>query len=256
MSREGKAGADGTYIDDRDGNTYGTVIIGNQCWMRENLKYLPSVSPLAERARFRFWRTNPCVSRVGPYCYVYAYQGRRVREAEAVDNYRNYGVLYNWPAAREACPPRWHLPGDEEWTELVDYLMREYGLANDWVQVNGVGNALKSRRQVESPFFLGDANAVGHPRWDSIHTPAPERKTVSINVGSHYGTDLVGFSALPGGRFAYGQFTELGFHGFWWSATEYYSTRAWYRFMRHEFGDLTRSNFDKAAGFSVRCVRD
>jgi uncharacterized protein (TIGR02145 family) len=75
-------------------------------------------------------------------------------------------------------------------------------------------------------------------------------------VGLQYGSDEVGFSALPGGRCAYHAFTELGFHGFWWSSSEYFSTRAWYRFMRHEFGDVTRSTFDKAAGFSVRCVRD
>jgi len=77
-----------------------------------------------------------------------------------------------------------------------------------------------------------------------------------VDVGAHYGNDTVGFSALPSGRFAYDAFTELGFHGFWWSASEYYETRAWYRMMRHEFGDVTRSTFDKAAGMSVRCVQD
>ena len=138
---------------------------------------------------------------------------------------------------------------------LFRSLMDEYELFNDWIHVDGVGNALKSRRQIDSPLG-GVFDTTEHPRWDSISTPPPERKTVSVNIGSHYGTDKVGFSALPGGRFAYGQFTEIGFHGFWWTSTEYDSTRAWYRFMRHEFGDVTRSNFDKSAGLSVRCVRD
>jgi len=243
------------FTDDRDGNTYQTVRIGRQCWMGENLKYLPSVSPLWERSPFHFWRNIQNVSRTRPYYYVYGYPGKSLSEVKVTANYRNYGVLYNWSAAMDACPPGWHLPSDEEWTQLVNTMMDEHELFNDWVHVNGVGNALKSRRQMDSP--LGGAyDTTEHPRWDSLRTPPPERKAVSVNVGLHYGTDEVGFSALPGGRFAYGQFTELGFHGFWWTSSEYYSTRAWYRFMRHEFGDVTRSNFDKAAGFSVRCVRD
>ena len=147
------------------------------------------------------------------------------------------------------------MPSDAEWTQLVDYLMDKYGLLNDWSHTNCVGNALKSRRQIDSPLG-GECDTTEHPRWESIRTPPPERKTVSVNVQEQYGVDTIGFMALPGGRFAYGAFTELGFHGFWWSATEYYGTRACYRFIRHEFCDVTRSNFDKAAGLSVRCVRD
>jgi uncharacterized protein (TIGR02145 family) len=244
-----------TFTDNRDGNTYGVVQIGDQCWLGENLRYLPSVSPITERSPTHRWRSTPVNSQTRPYYYVYGYQGRRVSDAKATANYRNYGVLYNWPAALAACPEGWHLPGDDEWTQLANYLMGEYGLLNDWVHTNCVGNTLKSCRQVDSP--LGGACAtVEHPRWASIQTPPPERTTVSVGVGAHYGTDAVGFSALPGGRYAYGAFTELGFIGFWWSATEYYGTRAWYRFIRHEFGDVTRSNFDKAAGFGVRCIRD
>ena len=244
------------FTDDRDGNTYHTVLIGGQCWMCENLKYLPSVSPISERSPLRLWRSAAIESRTKPYYYVYGYQGRRVSEAKATANYQNYGVLYNWPAAMGgACPTGWHVPSDAEWTQLADYLVDKYELGNDWVSVNGVGNALKSCRQVDSPLG-GACNTSEHPRWDSNDTPPPERKSVSVNVGEHYGSDEFGFSALPGGRYAYGSFTEMGFHGFWWSSTEYYTTRAWYRFMRHEFGDVTRSNFDKVAGLSVRCVRD
>ena len=37
------------------------------------------------------------------------------------ENNRNeFGLLYTWDAAKEACPRRWHLPTDSEWTMLVD----------------------------------------------------------------------------------------------------------------------------------------
>ncbi len=244
-----------TLTDARDGNTYRTVVIGDQCWMAENLRYLPAVSPITRRALWKPWQRVQNNSRTQPYYYVYDYHGRRVNAAKATANYRHYGVLYNWPAALAACPAGWHLPTDEEWTQLVNYLMDRYSLLNDWEHTHCAGNALKSCRQVDSPLG-GDCNTTEHPRWESIHTPPPERKTVSVNVQEQYGTDTVGFAALPGGRYAYGAFTELGFIGFWWTATECYETRAWYRMMRHEFGDVTRSNFDKAAGMSVRCVRD
>lgn len=245
----------GAFTDVRDGQVYRTVTIGARCWLAENLRYLPSVSPISSRSLLRLGRSTPHASRTEPRYYVHGFRGSRVPGAKATAVFRQYGVLYNWPAAREACPAGWRLPSDEEWTQLAEHLMAARGLSNDWVHTNGVGNALKSRRQIDSPLG-GEFNTAEHPRWESIRTPPPERDTVAVGVQPHYGTDAVGFSALPGGRLAYGAFTELGFIGFWWSATEYEETRAWYRMMRHEFGDVTRSNFDKAAGFSVRCVRD
>lgn len=99
-----------TFTDPRDGNVYKTVTIGSQTWMAENLRYLPSVaSPLS-------------LSQWTKYYYVYGYDGTNVAEAKATANYITYGVLYNWVAAKEACPAGWHIPTDEEWTQLTTYL--------------------------------------------------------------------------------------------------------------------------------------
>jgi len=104
------AGETGTFTDSRDGNTYKWVKIGDQVWMAENLAYLPKVSPPSE------------YSGTEPYYYVYGYEGSNVSEAKATYNYKTYGVLYNWPAAFKACPNGWHLPTDEEWIILTNYL--------------------------------------------------------------------------------------------------------------------------------------
>jgi len=108
-------GSAGSFTDPRDGNVYQTVTIGNQVWMAENLKYLPSV-------------VGPGTgSATTPYYYVYDYTGTNVTDAKATSNYSTYGVLYNWTAAYTSCPAGWHLPSDAEWTELTDYLGSDAG---------------------------------------------------------------------------------------------------------------------------------
>ena len=231
------------FTDLRDNNVYETVVIGNQCWIAENLKYLPEVS-------------GPEVgSDAEPYYYVYGYYGTNVNDAKASTNYNTYGVLYNWPAAmagssssssnpsgvQGVCPTGWHLPSDAEWTQLVDYLDSQ-GFTNNWDNPNGASNALKSCRQENSPLG-GDCAISEHPRWESDDT--------------HYGFDEFGFSALPGGfRNTDGNFSLIGSYGTWWSSNEYSSSSAWGRNMNYSSGNVDRGSYNKTNGYSVRCLRD
>ena len=34
----------------------------------------------------------------------------------------DYGVLYNWYAAIDAAPEGWHLPSEDEWARLIEYM--------------------------------------------------------------------------------------------------------------------------------------
>jgi uncharacterized protein (TIGR02145 family) len=77
----------GTFTDERDGQTYRTVKIGNQVWMAENLRF-----------------------DVGDGCWCYE---------NSEDNCDKYGRLYTWDAAKKACPAGYHLPSREEWEELI-----------------------------------------------------------------------------------------------------------------------------------------
>ena len=64
------------------------------------------------------------------------------------------------------------------------------------------------------------------------------------------------FSALPGGN-RDSTFHSVGNSGYWWSATEFNSTKAWFRIMNHESTGVGRyPTGNKAFGFSVRCVKD
>lgn len=99
------------FMDSRDSNVYEFVTIGDQVWMAENLKYLPSLN---------IDGTN---SSTEPYYYVMGhYESTVVSEAKATANYNTYGVLYNGIAAATACPTGWHLPSNVEWQTLIDHV--------------------------------------------------------------------------------------------------------------------------------------
>jgi uncharacterized protein (TIGR02145 family) len=97
---------------DHDGYSYSTVQIGDQCWFSENCRYLPSVSPSSD------------VNGIDPNYYVYGYEGTDVAVAQSNPNYSTYGVLYNLPAVMTEgiCPSGWHLPTNDEFTQLTDFL--------------------------------------------------------------------------------------------------------------------------------------
>jgi uncharacterized protein (TIGR02145 family) len=71
------------------------------------------------------------------------------------------------------------------------------------------------------------------------------------------GTDEFRFSALPGGyRNSYGYFNSQSYGGYWWSATEYDASNAYYRCLGYNDSGPDRSSNYKTLGFSVRLVRD
>ena len=86
---ENFSGNSGTFTDKRDRQSYKWVQIGTQIWMAENLKYETSNS----------------------WCYD-----------NDKANCDKYGRLYNWDAAMKSCPEGWHLPSDDEWDILVNYI--------------------------------------------------------------------------------------------------------------------------------------
>ncbi len=218
----------GSFTDTRDGQTYKWVKIGDLMWMAENLRYLPSVNDPAD------------ASETIPLYYVYGYFGTDVSAATTTDNYKNYGVLYNYPAALNACPPGWHLPDVGDWTALQAHLV-SHGYHNEDA-VDGAGNALKSCRQIDSP-QEGDCDTSEHPRWYAHDI--------------HYGTDVFGFSALPGGfRWTNERFILLGMEGSWWSATGSSAVNALTRGIRYNYGYIIHYEDPKICGFSVRCVKD
>lgn len=220
-----------TFKDKRDGKVYTTVKIGNQIWMAENLAYLPNVISPATG------------SSIEPYYYVLQYYGTDVSAAKETDNYKTYGVLYNWTAALTACPPGWHLPTDSEWKILEIYLANNgynydgfIGLESGSEVGDKIGKAMASE-SIWLSYTGFETGTVGK-------TDYPNQRNKS------------GFSALPGGYRKVGEFTMIWIGGYWWSSTEGWTNRAWGRCLYWNNSNLHRQEYEKTTGRSVRCVRD
>ena len=75
--------------------------------------------------------------------------------------------------------------------------------------------------------------------------------------GNGYGTDIYGFKALPNGFRRYnGYFYEIGFYGYWWTATESNTPYSWYRLLDFNSPKIKRDNQHNEYGFGVRCIKD
>ena len=82
-------------------------------------------------------------------------------------------------------------------------------------------------------------------------------KSASGWNGGGNGTNDYGWSALPGGYgYSDGGFSDAGFSGYWWSATESGALYAWYRNMGYFNGNVEKNDNDEAGLFSVRCVQN
>ena len=74
---------------------------------------------------------------------------------------------------------------------------------------------------------------------------------------SNNGSDIYGFSALPGGNGDFfGHFSDVGDGGYWWSATESNASGAYLRGMRYNYAYVGSGDFAKSSFYSVRCVQD
>ena len=140
-------------------------------------------------------------------------------------NCAKYGRLYNWETAKKACPKGWHLPSNAEWDELYRFVDCDTGTERLY-RSKTAGKYLKAKSG-----WNEDGN----------------------------GTDKYGFSALPGGYgYSDGSFGNVGYHGVWWSASEYesISNGAYGRGIYYGSDNANWGSDYKSRLYSVRCLQD
>lgn len=188
------------------------VEIGSQDWMAKNLNVdkFRNGDPIPEAQTNEEWlKAN--VNKQPAWCHYNNDPANGIM----------YGKLYNWYAVndeRGLAPEGWHLPRDEEWTTLTDFLGGEVEAGKKMKRTSG---------------------------WKSEEGESGN--------GSNSGR----FSGLPGGYRNYdGAFDDIGYSGYWWSSTQYSISNAWVRSLFY-FGDNVGSDsYGKGNGFSVRCLKD
>ena len=195
-------------VKDIQGNVYDIVTIGTQTWMAENLKV----------TQFKDTTDIPNITNNGQwgnlttpgYCY-YNHDGDSLNDI--------YGAMYNWFAVNSGklCPDGWHIPTNDEWLILFDYLGG----------VDTAGGQLKEQ---------------GSKHW------------INPNIGA---SNASGFTALPGGyRYETGVFYDLGKNGNWWTTTEENLGNAYYWKIHNNLISVSGNSILKQRGLSVRCVKD
>jgi uncharacterized protein (TIGR02145 family) len=197
-----------TLIKDIDGNVYHIIHIGNQEWLSENLKTTKynDNSDIPKVTDANVWNFISTAA----YCWY---------NNDSAKNKNTNGALYNWNTVKTSklCPIGWHVPSDNEWTVLINFLGGE----------SVSGGKLKER---------------DFSHW---HNP---------NYGA---TDEVGFMALPGGlRFYGGAYEFLSYGCYWWSSFQSTITGAWGRSIQNSSSSIDRGIFPTFFGLSVRCIRD
>ena len=223
------------------------VKIGNQVWMIKNL----DVDTFRDGDAILEVKTEDEWRRAGEegkpaWCYYENDPG----------NGEKYGKLYNWYAVvdkRGLAPEGWHVPSDEEWTVLIDYLGGEAA----------AGTKMKSKR------FWGERSdgAQRCPNCSSWNNEYRSKVPCHVckdtrfveaheNGNSGIGTNEKGFTGLPGGSRNYGGgYYDVGDNGYWWSSSEGNTSNAWTRYLDSNDGHAGRYNGNKGNGLSVRCLR-
>jgi uncharacterized protein (TIGR02145 family) len=207
-------------ITDIDGNVYNTVMIGNQCWMRENLKTTKysDGSPIEYPGSDNEAWANDTSGAYSWYNNDIAYKN-------------DYGALYNWHAvgnSKGLCPSGWKVPGHEEFSILEGTVDSQYG--------------------------------VGDPIWDIVdwrgYDVGKILKSTTLWLEEGKGSDDFGASIVPASRRVFnGNYGTLGDYAFIWLEESFNDDFAWSRYLSADSDNTRYGYYLKEDGRTVRCLQ-
>ena len=202
---------------------FDAVKIGEHSWMIKNLDVITfkNGDTIPESKTKEEWVAYG-TARKAAWCYY----NNDIREGAQM------GKLYNWYAVndpRGLAPLGWHVPSDNEWDILADFL-------------GGTDNA-------------GDKMKITN-EWEGYEEEDDDGKPTG-EFRSDAATNESGFSAYPSGVNTYRGLCATGnFRGCWWSTTKDNDDFPIYRLIYATFSDLDRQSSTDCRGASIRCLKD
>lgn len=207
-----------SITDSRDGKKYATVLIGNQCWMAQDLN-------VGTRTDANANQTNN--QTIEKYCYE-----------NLEENCTQWGGLYQWPelmayltteGAQGICPDGFHVPTDADFKVLEGNVDSHYGPGSaEWDKIN---------------------------QWRGYDAGLTLRATTGWSSGN--GPDSFGFHALPGGYMIdLNVFNDGGNCLNYQTSSSDSNGAPVIRHINGGFDQIIRSYNPADDGCSLRCVKD
>ena len=208
-----------TSVTDIQGNTYRTVLIGTQCWMKDNLRTTSGITQGYNNAPIdgSYW-AYPNGNSANAGTYGLLYNGKAIMKGASASSTNPSGV-------QGICPTGWHVPSKAEWSQML----MAAGLSQSEIEMGGcIGNIA--------------ACFAGNTGWNSSVV-----ENAAGNL-SALGRNSTGFSALPAGGCSFSVFLTYDNFGNYasFASTDSGGLTVYY----------DRACVYNGGGMSVRCVKD
>jgi uncharacterized protein (TIGR02145 family) len=211
-------------VTDFEGNVYPTKKYGDQWWMTDNLKstFYSNGDPIGTTIPYNVSIASDTLPK-----YEWSFIGN-----EGVAYV--YGRLYTWYAvtdSRNVCPTGWHASTNEEWTNLINYLISKgYGTGGSG---ENIGKAM--------------ASTSGWLEYGVVGVPGNDQAS---NNSSGFSSYAAGVRTPPGA------FNYCGGDAYYWtsSQTDIYSAN--YIKIIFDVPSVYVGNLDKKMAMALRCVKN
>ncbi len=224
-------------VTDHEGNVYNTVQIGNQCWMKENMRCTTSPKGILGNGNTLYYNDTTSIIPLEKRGLLYSWEGAMDTTLSNVNSQISVSNI------RGICPEGWHIPSMAEWTTLQNFVnsQSEY-------QCDNINNYI--------------AKAIAYPYyWKNYDNNCAVGNSPANN-------NATGFSTIPAGIHDGSAINSSANYAYFWSRTTTVHATAnpslHISFFYARYFSLTYSNttvnvdgeISMFRGCSVRCLRD